>query len=355
MQKSGTSTARVVVGGTLVGLVALVVAGRLLSSGLQPPAARPTPATTVPAASVPSTTAPVVPVVATVQVGAEPTQVAVGAGGVWVGVWATGKLVRIDPASNRVVARIPVGRPQESPIAIAVADRAVWVVDFGDARVLRIDPATNRVVARIPVRGGAGGIGVGAGAVWVTSGEGGDQRHGWVQRLDPARNRVEATIGVPGGLQLWGVAVSGQSVWVGNALGRLWRLDPRRNQVTATVRATQTQGASPPGVGHLAAGADAIWTGADGQLLRLNPRSGHPLATIPWVAGSHDAYSGVGAGSVWFASGDRLVRVDPATNRLVATTEIPELDSAGIAAGADAVWVLSGDLLVRIDPARIPS
>jgi DNA-binding beta-propeller fold protein YncE len=190
MQKSGTSTARVVVGGTLVGLVTLVVAGRLLSSGLQPPAARPTPATTVPAAIAPSTTAPVVPVVATVQVGAEPTQVAVGAGGVWVGVWATGKLVRIDPASNRVVARIPVGRPQESPIAIAVADRAVWVVDFGDARVLRIDPVTNRVVARIPVRGGAGGIGVGAGAVWVTSGEGGDQRHGWVQRLDPRRNQV---------------------------------------------------------------------------------------------------------------------------------------------------------------------
>jgi hypothetical protein len=50
-----------------------------------------------------------------------------------------------------------------------------------------------------------------------------------------------------------------------------------------------------------------------------------------------------------------LARVDPATNRRVATTEIPELVSAGIAASADAVWVLSGDLLVRIDPARIPS
>jgi hypothetical protein len=112
---------------------------------------------------------------------------------------------------------------------------------------------------------------------------------------------------------------------------------------------------APPGSGHLAAGADAIWTGADGQLLRLDPRSGHLVATIPWVAGSQDAYSVVGAGSVWFGSGDRLARVDPATNRRVATTEIPELDSAGIAASADAVWVLNGDLLVRIDPARIPS
>jgi DNA-binding beta-propeller fold protein YncE len=146
--------------------------------------------------------------VATITIGAGATQVTVGAGGVWVAVWAAGRLVRVDPATNRVVARIPVGRAQESPLAIAAAAHAVWAVDFGDAEVLRIDPATNRVVARIPVRGGAGGIGVGAGAVWVTSGEGGDQRHGWVQRIDPARGRVVATIDVPGGL-LWDVAVDG--------------------------------------------------------------------------------------------------------------------------------------------------
>ena len=109
----------------------------MLSDGLESPTTRPAASRTAPTASAPSTTAPVVPVVATVPVGAEPTQVAVGAGGVWVGVWATGKLVRIDPASNQVVARIPVGRPRESPIAIAVTDRAVWAVDFGHARVVR--------------------------------------------------------------------------------------------------------------------------------------------------------------------------------------------------------------------------
>jgi hypothetical protein len=43
MQQPGRRAARVVVGGTLVVLVALVVAGRMLSGGLQPPAARPTP------------------------------------------------------------------------------------------------------------------------------------------------------------------------------------------------------------------------------------------------------------------------------------------------------------------------
>jgi hypothetical protein len=156
MQQPGRRAARVVVGGTLVVLVALVVAGRMLSGGLQPPAARPTPGNH-------GADRQLAPHHRTRgRCGgdhpgrAEPTQIAVGAGGVWVGVWATGRLVCIDPASNRVVARIPVGRPQESPIAIAADARAVWVVDFGDARVLRIDPVTNRVVARIPVRGVGG-------------------------------------------------------------------------------------------------------------------------------------------------------------------------------------------------------
>jgi hypothetical protein len=125
--------------------------------------------------------------------------------------------------------------------------------------------------------------------------------------------------------------------------------------VTATIKVPQTNGASAPGIGHLAAGAGAIWAGGDGQLLRLDSRNGYLLASIPWAAGTHSAYSAVGAGSVWFASGDRLVRVDPATNRLVATVAIPELVSAGIAVGADALWVLSADMALRIDPRRIPS
>jgi hypothetical protein len=72
MAQLGRSGARVMVAGTLVGLAVLVVAGRMLAGGLQAGAARPTPATTAPAASTTATTAPQVPVMATIQVGAEP-------------------------------------------------------------------------------------------------------------------------------------------------------------------------------------------------------------------------------------------------------------------------------------------
>ena len=349
-----------------VGLVlALMLAGRVTSVRLRP-AVPPSPSTAAAAtttASTPptSTATPPTAVVATIAVGAGPTQVTVAAGAVWVGGWGTGRLVRVDPATNRVAARIPVGRPQESPIAIAATARAVWVVDFGDAQVLRVDPATNRVVARIPVRGGAGGIAAGAGAVWVTSGEGGDQRHGWVQRIDPTRNRVVATISVPSGM-LWDIAIDGPSasVWVGSELGGLWRIDAH----TSTVTTIRKPGAPKPGaggIGHLAAGAGAVWVASDGQLQRRDARSGRIIATIPWADGSLAARGAIGAGAVWFSSRQGLARFDVTANRLVATVPAAPTagatmltDIAGVAADAGAVWVLTGESLLRIDPARVP-
>jgi hypothetical protein len=348
-----------------VGLVlALMLAGRVTSVHLRP-SVPPSPSTasaaTTTASTPPASTAtPPAAVVATIAVGAAPTQVTVAAGAVWVGGWGTGMLVRVDPATNRVAARIRVGRPQESPVAIAATARAVWVVDFGDAQVLRVDPATNRLVARIPVRGGAGGIGAGAGTVWVTSGEGGDQQHGWVQRIDPTRNRVVATIGVPSGM-LWDIAVDGPSVWVGSELGGLWRIDAHTSRVTTIRQPGGAPEGGGGGIGHLAAGAGAVWVASDGQLQRRDARSGRVIATIPWADGSLAARGAVGAGAVWFSSGQGLARFDVTANRLVATVPAAPIagtttlsDITGVAGGAGAVWVLTGESLLRIDPARLP-
>jgi virginiamycin B lyase len=347
-----------------VGLVvALLLAGRVISAELRPsvPPSPSAAATATTTASTPRTSAATPPtaVVATIAVAAAPTQVTVAAGAVWVGGWDTGTLVRVDPATNRVAARIPVGRAQESPIAVAATARAVWVVDFGDAQVLRVDPATNRVVARIPVRGGAGGIATGAGAVWVTSGEGGDQQHGWVQRIDPTRNRVVATTAVPSG-GLWDIAVDGPWVWVGSEGGGLFRLDAHTNRVTTIRRPGAPEGGGG-GVGHLAAGAGAVWVAGEGQLHRRDARSGRIMARIRWADGAAAAHGAVGAGGVWFSSGQGLARFDVTANRLVATVPAASsagattlTDSVGVAVGAGAVWVLAGESLLRIDPARVP-
>jgi len=81
---------------------------------------------------------------------------------------------RIDARTNEPVARIALPL---TPIRIAVGAGSVWVTALRvrstrgssvDATVFRIDPATDRIVARIPLRTRAvDGIAVTRGLVWV--------------------------------------------------------------------------------------------------------------------------------------------------------------------------------------------
>ena len=66
-----------------------------------------------------------------------------GEGAVWViGDAADRRLWRIDPLRHRITATIALGFP---PGGVAVGNGAVWVTDELGDRVVRIDPATNRV------------------------------------------------------------------------------------------------------------------------------------------------------------------------------------------------------------------
>jgi DNA-binding beta-propeller fold protein YncE len=117
----------------------------------------------------------------------EPTRLAADAGAVWVitrehngsGHWrptrgTTPAVWRIDPKTNEPVERIPIPL---TPIRIALGAGSVWVTAMrvlsysgssADATVFRIDPATNRVVARIRLGTRAvDGIVVSHGFVWV--------------------------------------------------------------------------------------------------------------------------------------------------------------------------------------------
>ena len=90
--------------------------------------------------------------------------VASGAGSVWVNNHETGMLSRIDGTTNRVVARVRIG---PNP-AIAFVDGALWA--SGDSAVLKIDPATNRIAGRLPV--GAGeyySLAYASGSFWLST------------------------------------------------------------------------------------------------------------------------------------------------------------------------------------------
>ena len=162
-----------------------------------------------------------------VRIGASPQSLAVGGGSLWVANHDERTVARIDLASGRLVADIPV--PSE-PHRVAYGAGAVWVGNWHDNSVSRIDPATNRLVGSpIPIGAHhAGNLVVGAGSVWVTS----DYRVDAapedvvVVRIDPQANRAVETIAV-GGHPI-DVAAAGGAVWVSVANpGRLLRIAGR--------------------------------------------------------------------------------------------------------------------------------
>jgi len=141
--------------------------------------------------------------------------VSVGAGAVWVP--AEGGIARIDQESGAVVATISIDSGEVTDLA--AADDAVWVSDKNGGRVFRIDPATNAVVAEIETGAGAHDFAIDKHGVWVTN-----YRANTVSRIDPATNEVVDTIDTvssPGD-----VAFAFGSVWVTTERGNLIRLEP---------------------------------------------------------------------------------------------------------------------------------
>lgn len=233
----------------------------------------------------------------------------------------------VVPGRPVVAARIRLERPFTD---VDVGFGATWVASQG--ALLRIDLGTNRVVATIPtpVSGESASIAFGEGAVWVTSG----QANGLVYRVDPAANRVTATIGVPGGA--FGIVVAAGTVWVTQFLpepdpGIVARIDARSNRLLSPVEVPNMPGA-------IRYGQDAIWVTSRFTVSRIDPHTGavtQPLRRVGDVRA-------VGAGALWgtyanSAADAGVQRVDPVTGQVVATIRIP--NGVLIAFGLGTLWV----------------
>jgi DNA-binding beta-propeller fold protein YncE len=241
--------------------------------------------------------------------GHHPEAIAAGAGMVWVAASA-GSVWRIDPARNRVVGKVDTGRLLYRPIGLAAEDHAVWVVCCAnaapgrhrDGKLIRIDPSTNRVTARIAVRGDPFAVATDPRAVWVATAQ------GPAVRVDRATNRVAAVI--PAGGPLGGT----QAVAVGQ--GGIWLTDPGDSVVLRIDPATNRTVARIPvaGAHHLAVDQTGVWVVSrnEAALVQVDPATNRPVAIVP------DRYlrdlTGLttGAGSVWAASGTTIARIDPA-------------------------------------------
>jgi DNA-binding SARP family transcriptional activator len=139
--------------------------------------------------------------------------IAYGARSMWVTSYEENQVVRVDPASGRVLARIPV----RLPWFLAYNDGSLWVSSDLDG-VERIDPGTNTVAAIAPVPEPIDEVRAGGGFAWATNAP-----KGVVYKIDPS-GQIAATYETGDGAHE--PSFSDGKLWVSNAdAGTLTSID----------------------------------------------------------------------------------------------------------------------------------
>lgn len=327
-------------------LLVLLVAGRLTASGIdqvQEPAA--------PAALAPATTEPPPsPVISAMLLRAGRHRLAFGAGTVWVAN-DSGTLYRIDPVANHISAIIQVASERAGLRGAAVGAGGVWVPVANPGGLVRIDAGSNRVVARIPLGRPLRdpvGVATTADAVWVTccAYEVGGRPGGKLMRVDPATDKVTARLTLPE--EPLAVATAHDQLWVATTEGGAIRVDPASNRAATVLRGV------PQGVAQtVAVGAGGVWLAnpGDASVDRLDPSNPERVKVIRVAAATLLA---VGDGEVWaVATNDQgVLRIDPADNTVRGGFPVSYVHAVqSIAYGDGSVWVAQGgSTLLRLDP-----
>jgi DNA-binding SARP family transcriptional activator/streptogramin lyase len=176
---------------------------------------------------------------------------------------------------------------------MAVDDEAVWL---GSGKTLiRVDPATGRVVTRADVPVDVDGVAVRADAVWAVSGA------GTVLRIDrdtgAVRDRISIATNhnVPSPYPM-GVAADVDFVWVlSGSTATVTKIDPELSDIVATFPL-----GTGPGSLRLAAGEGAAWicSEQDGTVTRIDAET-HAMTSITVAPHDRPTDVAVAGGLVW--------------------------------------------------------
>lgn len=231
---------------------------------------------------------------------------------------ATPNLVRIDPATNEVLATIALSDRQCQ--GFVATDDAIWVC-AADA-LIKVDPGSNAIVDSVPVNGVGGAYAYrpayGAGVAWFLGN--GSFRGDTVIALDPSTKR---TTSYPAGGSVFSMTFAFDALWLTvPGKGAVVRLDPATGETRELVTGL-------PAPAAIVAGEDALWvalyggedapSAGDPQLARIDPASGEVVAEL--AVGQAPKYGldlWAGDSSV-LVRGTRpwLTRIDAATNTIV--------------------------------------
>jgi WD40 repeat protein len=284
--------------------------------------------------------------------------VAYGFGSAWVASYAEeqgGRITRIDLTSGEIVARISTGDVfptwEVGGGGLAAGSGSMWLAGAGNAPgepggthafLLRIDPGTNEIVARIDLGTGSGAdVAIDDTAVWALSFSVADRAtHMLVTRIDPSSNAVVATIPLDASYGHYIFAVQGSIVAQTNEV--------HHHTVAGTVLniidpATNTIETSEPLGTYAWPAADEtrLWALDGRTIMSIDPATGNVLGT--WSISNTGDAAAAGEGGVWFLPSRAAVhRFDPSTQRIDVSVRL-DRDSTPIAMAVapGSVWVLN--------------
>ena len=246
------------------------------------------------------------------------------------------------PAAPKVVARLA---PAGGLDAVVPAFGSAWLVDTDSETLLRMDPATRRVIARIPMHGSIS-LAPGKDTLWVGLTQNGEFR---LLRIDPRTNRIVARLrmpDVPGALGRALPVFVGRNLWVLTAESAV-RIDQKTNRPLGTVP-TARDGYTTRSFAR--ADGDLWVQTSDGRLLRLDGATGKRKATLRVPDGNE--IGDLGMNGLFLFDGASVSRVDARLHELWRTP----IQSTGPGVAAHGrLWIETptaprGDRVLTLDP-----
>jgi len=252
---------------------------------------------------------------------------------------ALASVLAVGGSSPIVVARIQTGA---SPGGAVSAFGSVWVATDGAGRLVRIDPGTNRITRQVRLRPGLFSVTQGFGAVWTIN-----YKRRSLTRVDPSSGRTRS---VRVGAVPFDVLAAFGRVWVTAwEAGTLSEIQPRSMRVLRRIRI----GPRPAG---LRAAAGALWVGfgrSATSVARVNPATAR-IQRVP-VGVRSPSWFAAGTSDLWIQADDsQLVRLDPSTRRVTARLSVGRTLAQGSLAPDGTIWVPDKEQsrVYRIDPVK---
>ena len=264
-------------------------------------------------------------------------------------------VARIEADATAFSTSVEVGL---DPTGVAVGeDGDLWVINQGDSTVSRIDPDSGEDTSTKSTLGIPTGVAAGEGAVWITNGFGGPSGTGQVVRLDLTDESVEPAFS-SGNAKA--IVIAFGSIWLADAdSDAVLKYDPEDLDAPPIEIPTDEDANASAAPRSLSVGTGAargIWVANElgDTVLRIHPETNEVADRIQVESPTAVA---AGASGVWVTSeiNDRVVRFDAADGRTLRTYQTPDgvLDGpTSIVIAPAGVWFGSvlESAIARLDP-----